>query len=83
MADRCRLCGAEARFVRDSAAGAGWLMLDAEPSPEGRVLVVNGRGLTLTADGAKTARRNGTHLYRAHASSCPHADVWQRRRATP
>lgn len=69
----CRQCGAPIRWVKTAKHGKQ-MPLDAEPTPEGTVLLRPDDGAAVVLDIPDRDRllAQGAVVYRAHFASCPH-----------
>lgn len=71
--EKCRSCGAAVLW--SMTPGGNWMILDAEPDPEGSMVLEHGRARAYQA-------LVHSHLdrYRPHWARCPDADSWRRSR---
>lgn len=66
---RCSTCRAEITWVK-TAAGKS-MPLDAEPTEDGNVVLVNGLAVVLHARGAEGVAAVGATRYTPHWATCP------------
>lgn len=74
MFARCNACNAEIQVVRMLRRPAA-IVVDAEPHPEGTVILVAGGAMELSPALAKPGEQVGTARYRKHADTCPNPTV--------
>lgn len=73
---KCRSCGAEMIMAR-TIKGA-WMPIDAEPVPDGSLVITTQKGGTMVrpmAPGEDAERR-----YVSHFATCPQAGAWRVKR---
>jgi hypothetical protein len=71
----CRSCGAEIRWAVSMSTGRR-MPIDAEPTPDGNVLLHPGGGATVLAAGVPVPV--GRSRYTSHFATCPHANTHRR-----
>ena len=71
----CRSCGAAVRW--EVTAGGRRMPLDAEPVPDGNVVVVDGQARVLTSAGAELLTLD-TPRFVSHFATCPQSGAWRR-----
>jgi hypothetical protein len=71
-AQACRSCDAPIRWVKTTTGKR--MPLDAEPVPDGNLVLVDGVATVVDADAAGTRER-----YTSHFSTCPQAKSWRRK----
>ncbi len=74
---RCSTCRAEITWVK-TAAGKS-MPLDAEPTEDGNVVLVNGLAVVLGAKGAQGVAAVGATRYTTHWATCKEAAAWRKR----
>jgi hypothetical protein len=72
MPDKCRSCGAA--IIWEPSTASGKLMpLDAEPHPDGNIVLIPAGAMVLSKETAETGKRIGSRRYRSHFATCPDA----------
>jgi hypothetical protein len=79
MADRtnCRSCNAPVMFVRNVAGNL--MILDAEPVPDGRIVIVDGVAQTLKGDMWEERAPEGPR-YKDHHATCKQSEQWRKKK---
>ena len=77
----CRACNAPVRFVRNDASGK-WMILDAEPNADGRIVLEAGPVDSFVAHVLKggEAPLEGIKRYADHHATCPRAAEFRKPR---
>lgn len=79
MSDRCQSCQAEILWARTPSGRR--IPLDAEPNPDGNVILTGyeDEARTLTKAELPAYRARGWRIWMPHHATCPNADEWRRR----
>lgn len=70
---KCKSCGARVMMLRSASTGK-MAPINAEPDPNGNILIDGRRGVYLIVK--KAARTADMVLYTNHFINCPQADGW-------
>lgn len=73
--EKCRMCGAEIIFCHNIKSGKV-MPFDVKPDPKGGWRIAAGATASYDPDAEDPK-------YTSHFSTCPHADVWRKKKAKP
>jgi hypothetical protein len=77
----CRSCGAPVRFAK--AASGKWMILDAEPSMDGNIILAlddrerHANAIVFRDAAAAQERFGDRRRYKDHHATCPQAREWR------